>query len=137
MTSAQPAFPPLFTTPLPASQTASSPIPLPVSECVTEEKGLFSHRNRQCNPDRLWGGLTPSLAGHTPCTITRMLCHVYLCCAKHHLFPELSVFFFTYLSHSSMSMSQLDHYREIWSCELKDKRKTSSLVISLQPLYLQ
>lgn len=86
MTSAQPAFPPLFTTPLPAPQTASNPIPLPVSECVTAEKGLFSHRNSQCNPDRLQGGLTPSLAVHAPCTITGMLCHIHSCFLNYKCF---------------------------------------------------
>lgn len=68
MTSAQPAFPSLFSAPLPTSQTASNPTLLSVSECVTVEKGLFSHRNSQCNPDRLWGGLTPLLADHTLCS---------------------------------------------------------------------
>lgn len=52
--------------------------------------------------------------------------HMYL---LPYIYISIYIFSFTYLPHSSMSMSQLDHYRKIWSRELKDKRRTLSLVL--------
>lgn len=48
-----------------------------LSPSAWQWKKTFSHRNSHCNPDRLWEGLTPSLAGHKSCTITGMLCYIY------------------------------------------------------------
>lgn len=88
--------------------------------CVTAAGGLFSHRNSQCHPDRLWEGLTP-------CWLVARKEAV----PHRYLFPELHVFFsFTYLPHSGVSMSQLHHYREIRSRELKDRRRNSLVFIS-------
>lgn len=37
---------------------------------------------------------------------------------------------FSYLSHTGVGMSQLDHHREVRGCELKDKRSFVSILAS-------
>lgn len=49
---------------------------------------------------------------------------------KLWLYPLCVFKCFSYLSHASMSVSQLDHHREVRGCELKDTRGNHLLAIS-------